>query len=46
MVIVNIDLCISRNRGFKMIEGDFAFLSGLAGIVCASLLWFAVLLNL
>jgi hypothetical protein len=29
-----------------MIEGDFAFLSGLAGIVCAGLLWFVILINL
>ena len=29
-----------------MIEGDFIFLSGLAGIVCAGMMWFSILLNI
>lgn len=29
-----------------MIEGDFLFLSGLAGLFCAGLLWLVILINL
>lgn len=29
-----------------MITGDFLFLSGLAGIVCAGLLWLVILINI
>lgn len=29
-----------------MIAGDFCFLSGMAGIVCAALLWGVILANL
>jgi hypothetical protein len=29
-----------------VIAGDFAFLNGMAGIVCASLIWFAIILNI
>lgn len=29
-----------------MIAGDFAFVSGLAGLVCAGLLWLAIIINI